>query len=83
MSRILKTKNKMNMKNLIKYGFIAFVICLCSCDSSEEMKKSITTNRQNGAKNWSVVEYDGCEYIIGVKKGMHKGNCKNPIHNYR
>jgi hypothetical protein len=27
MSRILKPKNKMNMKNLIKYGFIAVVSC--------------------------------------------------------
>lgn len=32
----------------------------------------------------SVLEYDGCEYIImtAYSKGgiSHKGNCKNPIH---
>ncbi len=33
MSRILKLKNKMNMKNLIKYGFIAVVICFTSCET--------------------------------------------------
>ena len=34
-SRILKPKNKMNMKNLIKYGFIAVVSCfLFSCNSN-------------------------------------------------
>ena len=35
MSRILKPKNKMNMKNLIKYGFIAVVIGFTSCTTAE------------------------------------------------
>jgi len=36
MSRILKLKNKMNMKNLIKYGFIAVVSCfLLSCGGTK------------------------------------------------
>ena len=79
MSRILKLKNKMNMKNLIKYGSIAVVICCTSCGDPNERRKY---NRQSDASRWSTIEYDGCEYLIGSRKGMHKGNCKNPIHKY-
>lgn len=77
LSRILKLKNKMNMKNLIKYGFIAVVSCFWSCGDRNEIIKQ---NRQSATSSWSTIEYDGCEYLIGSKKGMHKGNCKNPIH---
>ena len=70
-SRILKHKNKMNMKNLIKYGFIAVVVCCSfSCEKVVERKKTFKT-----------VIYDGCEYIYapyaGYKSLTHKGNCKN------
>ena len=39
----------MNMKNLIKYGFIAFVICFCSCSSVGDKYDGIeVVNTQNG-----------------------------------
>jgi len=27
-----------------------------------------------------VIEVDGCEYLLGINKLTHKGNCANPIH---
>lgn len=71
MNRILKLKNKMNMKNLIKYDFIAFVSCfLFSCNTA-----TTATESQN---------IEGCEYIVtknSYGNGLtHKGNCKNTIH---
>jgi len=27
-----------------------------------------------------VIEVDGCEYLLGIKKMAHKGDCANPIH---
>ena len=57
------------MNKLIKYGFIAVVICFYSC--REGVKK----------KEFNTVEYDGCEYIYSPYAGYnsltHKGNCKN------
>jgi len=71
-SCILKLKNKMNMKNLIKYGFIAVVIFFCSCSE---------TPAYNRKSEFRTIEYDGCEYIYspyaGYKSLTHKGNCKN------
>lgn len=78
MSRILKPKNKMNMKNLIKYGFIAFVICFCSCSKSD-----FKTENNGHIYSFDVIEIDGCEYLVSSSKFTHKGNCKNPIHNCR
>ena len=49
MSRILKLKNKMNMKNLIKYGFIAVVICFTSCGKGRGKLNGIeVVNRKTG-----------------------------------
>ena len=78
-SRILKLKNKINMKNLIKYGFIAVVSSFWSCGSCNSPKK-----RKSEYTNYSIIEMDGCEYYVRhrYEKGYlsHKGNCKNPIH---
>ena len=74
MSRILKLKNKMNMKNLIKYGFIAVVSCfLLSCGSMPN--KTAEENRE-----LNTIVFEGCEYVYYFDKMAHKGNCKNPIH---
>ena len=29
---------------------------------------------------YEVIEVDGCEYLLGINKLTHKGNCANPIH---
>jgi hypothetical protein len=29
---------------------------------------------------YEVIEVDGCEYLLGIQKLTHKGNCTNPIH---
>lgn len=29
---------------------------------------------------FEVIEVDGCEYLLGIKKMAHKGDCANPIH---
>lgn len=68
----------MNMKNLIKYGFIAVVSCfLLSCEQPKQETKHEEINRIA-----EVVEFDGCEYVLGWRTMAHKGNCKNPIHKY-
>tara|TARA_R110000796_G_C14287543_1_gene403536 strand:- start:295 stop:501 length:207 start_codon:yes stop_codon:yes gene_type:complete len=68
------------MKNLIKYGFIAFVICfLLSCkENKESRKESIDISDK-----LRIGVFDGCEYVFCYDKMAHKGNCKNPIHNCR
>lgn len=64
------------MKNLIKYGFIAIVICFWSCNGGAA--KTENTN------NFETIIVEDCEYIykigIGYRSLVHKGNCKNPIH---
>jgi hypothetical protein len=68
------------MKNLLKYGFIAFVICLSSCT---EGGKTTIKNRDD----FNILIFEDCEYIYNIYSGYksltHKGNCNNPIHNCR
>lgn len=81
------------MKNLIKYGFIAFVICSFSgCTTSEitsKEDKAIEDKKhaERLESAFNVIILDGCEYYqLGNRKigfMAHKGNCKNPIHNCR
>ena len=66
------------MKNLIKYGFIAVVICFCSCAKSD-----FKTKNNGHIYSFDVIEIDGCEYLVSPSKLTHKGNCKNTIHNCR
>ena len=66
------------MKNLIKYGFIAVVICFCSCGKSD-----FKTENNGSMYSFNTIEVDGCEYLVSSSKFAHKGNCKNPIHNCR
>ena len=74
------------MKNLIKYGFIALVICFFSGCTTEGATESITEKEEVPVRELhphNIMMYEGCEYIIYYNQGMHKGNCKNPIHNCR
>ena len=68
------------MKNLLKYGFIALVICFSSCVKGGETKTS-------EKKDFNTIIIEGCEYIYfpyySEKSMVHKGNCNNPIHNCR
>jgi hypothetical protein len=34
----------------------------------------------NLGHRYEVIEVEGCEYLLGIKKMAHKGNCANPIH---
>ena len=57
MSRILKLKNKMNMKNLIKYGFIAVVMLSfisCTVESYEWDWGKKTCKDHNGLREIKV-----------------------------
>ncbi len=67
MSRILKLKNKMNMKNLIKYGFIAVVmLSFMSCSKKVhdyDWKWGETVCKEKG----------GLRYI--KTEGFHKMGC--------
>jgi hypothetical protein len=85
------------MKNLIKYGFIALVICFfTACTETVvvtkeekqrmEQQKALQAQSVNESE-YEVIILDGCEYY---RRGSwsdagitHKGNCKNPIHNCR
>ena len=64
MSRILKLKNKMNMKNLIKYGFIAvvmlsFVSCGTRVENYEwEWAEEVCKDRK-GVRYYNA-DTDGC-----------------------
>lgn len=29
---------------------------------------------------FEVIKVEGCEYLLGIKKLTHKGDCANPIH---
>ena len=29
---------------------------------------------------FEVIEVEGCEYLLGINKLTHKGDCANPIH---
>ena len=57
---------------------VAFLMVGCVEQTEQKVK---TTKMQSGFDELSVVEIDGCEYIMydGYKAGglTHKGNCKN------
>jgi hypothetical protein len=80
------------MENFFKFGSWFFVavmfMCICayvlvSCNQTKETPKKdnvIEIVVDDTPLKISVIEYDGCEYIIyyeGTKAFMtHKGNCK-------
>ena len=68
---------------------VLFVITLFGCDKNEGfLGGSNSTNKEGIVNSHKVIEIDECEYIVydasrgysGYGYGMHKGNCKNPIH---
>jgi len=71
------------MKNLIKLPqlfILCLVICfLSSCDGG--------TKRQGTKSDFATIVIEDCEYMyhqsVSYRGLVHKGNCKNPIHNCR
>jgi len=71
MSRILKLKNKMNMKNLIKYGFIAVVSCFLLACNSNNFDEDV--NSKGNYHNLSKL-LNECEcYAVVVAKAHDDG----------
>lgn len=75
-------------------------VCVCmlvlfSCENKEanpDTGPSIREIHEEGEYHFSVIEADGCEYLMlmmdrnhpheGFGFMAHKGNCRNPIHLY-
>jgi hypothetical protein len=57
------------MKNLILLSFIAIMIAGCDANSKDIKREYISTD-------FSICTIDSCEYIVGLYKMSHKGNCK-------
>ena len=49
---------------------------LASCGDGPMIK----TVENNLGHQYRVIEVDGCEYLLGINKLTHKGDCANPIH---
>ena len=74
------------MKNLIKYGFIAVVICFCSCghkDSQEVKVGQIWRYSIHGSKN----PFDSTTYtdqeIMDIKNGYVQYKENGKLYSYR
>lgn len=86
MSRILKLKNKMNMKNLIKYGFIAVVICFftaCEEEQEQEIKVGQIWRYYKNDKNpFEPTKYVDQE-IIAIRNGYVQYKEEGKLYSYR
>jgi len=49
---------------------------LASCGD----RTMVETVESNLGHQYQVIEVDGCEYLLGINKLAHKGDCANPIH---
>ena len=63
------------MKNLrpkLSYAFytllVAFLFCGCGDLQKQQQIKQV--------ESMQIVEFDGCEYLVGYRRLAHKGNCK-------
>jgi hypothetical protein len=69
----------------MKYIIILLIIILSSCANKQE----INDNQIKEAKeNIDTMTYEGCQYIgfytsYSHYVFTHKGNCNNPIHQYK
>ena len=66
------------MKTILKCGLIFAIFGLTSCENTH--KNPVVIRAQ-----YQVIEIDSCEYVVAIPDGfsrsiVHKGNCKNPIH---
>ena len=68
---------------------LAVVVPFCLGQKQQKELKPQIVDLKMGS-GWGEVKeftYDGCQYICvlygNASFGSHKGNCNNPIHNYR
>ena len=47
---------------------VAFLFCGCGDFEKRQIIKQV--------ENMQIVEFDGCEYLVGYRRLAHKGNCK-------
>ena len=67
MNPLLKKKKKIII--IVKNIILILMLALMAMSCSEEYKETLYT------QGLSVIEYDGCEYIVGYQTLAHKGNC--------
>lgn len=78
------------MKRILILISIAFLITSCNENLGEKAPDSKRMELDSESKyydqNYKVYTLEGCEYILvgdgNGQWGSHKGNCKNPIHDY-
>lgn len=59
------------------------VLSVMSCDKNQADRPLLNNIPTDSRITYNVVVLDGCQYICGSSGGFtHKGNCKNPIHQY-
>jgi hypothetical protein len=68
------------MKKLLLIALLIEMMGSCTESTVQRQRKIIQA--ENGY-HFEIVTFDSCEYLINLSRGntVHKGNCKNPIHN--
>jgi len=82
----------MNLNQSIISIFLicVFASCQTEIDQANSAKDYATNELDNSSryyhKQYQTYTLEGCEYIVvdigAAKWGSHKGNCKNPIHEW-
>jgi hypothetical protein len=66
------------VKIMVGVNILIVIGMISGCEDAQQ--------RERHVKSLQVVERDGCEYIVCLNGHgnlySHKGDCKNPIHNY-
>lgn len=78
------------MKRILILISITFLITSCTENPGPKAPDSKRMELDSESKyydqDYKVYTLEGCEYILvgdgNGQWGSHKGNCKNPIHNY-
>jgi len=71
-------------------AMMAFILTSCNPDYKENQVEqpgsTLDSNSRYYLQRFEIYTLDGCEYIkVGIGNnswGSHKGDCKNPIHQY-
>ena len=71
-----------NLRTKLSYALYTLLVAFLMVGCVEQADQIVkTTVVQQGTDELSIIEIDGCEYILfdGYKAGglTHKGNCKN------
>lgn len=73
------------VKYLVPILFVGLLVTSCGTPSTDEegFSKSISDAsmiKATGTSDFYVERLGDCQYLLGYRKGMHKGDCDNPIH---